>query len=114
MHDWTLSRRAALGSHILEGVSEVGPFQRTRLRLSASLRGKTLFSIFVVIVALMGGLYALGRVVLLRGFSNVEEDFARQNLERASSALLNELSTLDRNKPIDFAKLLQLVGYAVQ
>ena len=74
----------------------MGPFQRTRLRLSASLRGKTLFSIFVVIVALMSGLYALGRVVLLRGFSNVEEDFARQNLERASSALLNELSTLDR------------------
>ena len=87
---------AQTASRILIRVSALGPFQRTRLRLSASLRGKTLFSILVVMVALMSGLYALGRAVLLRGFSNIEEDFARQNLQRASSALLNELSTLDR------------------
>lgn len=82
--------------------STLGPFQRTRLRLAASLRGKTLFSILVVILVLMSGLYALGRIVLLRGFSIVEEDFARQNLERASSALANELSTLDRTT-IDYS-----------
>ena len=74
----------------------MGPFQRTKLRLSASLRGKTLFIILAVVLGLVGGLYALARVVLLRGFENIEEDFARQNLDRASSALSNELATLDR------------------
>jgi PAS domain S-box-containing protein len=80
----------------------VGPIQRTRLRLSASLRGKTLFIILVAIIGLVGGLYALARVVLLRGFANIEEDFARQNLDRASSALTNELATLDRTT-IDYS-----------
>jgi PAS domain S-box-containing protein len=74
----------------------VGPFQRTKLHLSASLRGKTLFILLAVVLGLVGGLYALARVVLLRGFENIEEDFARQNLDRASSALSNELATLDR------------------
>ena len=42
----------------------------------------------------MGGLFSLTRWVILRGFSKVEEDFARQNLDRASSALSNELDAL--------------------
>jgi len=69
---------------------------RPDLRVPSSLRRKTLLIISLAMVGLVGGLYALSRVVLLRGFSKVEEDFARQNLERASSALANELETLDR------------------
>jgi len=65
-------------------------------RLWKSLRGKTLLIVLAALVGLVGGLYTLSRMVLLRGFSNVEEDFARQNLERASSALSNELETLQR------------------
>ncbi|MGD0957234.1 MAG: CHASE4 domain-containing protein, partial [Candidatus Acidiferrales bacterium] len=65
-------------------------------RLWTSLRGKTLLIVLAALVGLVGGLYTLSRMVLLRGFSNVEEDFARQNLERASSALSNELETLQR------------------
>jgi PAS domain S-box-containing protein len=47
-------------------------------------------------VGLVGGLYTISRMVLLRGFAKLEEDFARQNLERASSAVKNELDTLER------------------
>lgn len=66
------------------------------LRMPSSLRGKTRFIIFVTMVCLAGGLYALSRLVLLRGFSHLENDFTRQNLDRASSALSNELTSLDR------------------
>jgi len=67
-----------------------------RFRLWTSLRGKTLLIVLAALVGLVGGLYTLSRIVLVRGFSRVEEDFARQNLERASSALSNELETLQR------------------
>ena len=66
------------------------------LRAPTSLRRKTLLIISVAMLGLVGGLYALSRVVLLRGFSKIEDEFARQNLERASSALANELEMLDR------------------
>jgi PAS domain S-box-containing protein len=74
----------------------MGPLEATRLRFSSSLRGKTLLIIGLTMFGLVGGLYLLSRVVLLRGFAHLEEDFARQNLERISSALANELATLDR------------------
>jgi PAS domain S-box-containing protein len=74
----------------------LGPFKAAPLRFFSSLRGKTLLIIFATMVGLVGGLYAISRVLLLRGFANLEEDFARQNLERASSAVQNELDTLDR------------------
>ena len=45
-------------------------------------------------LGLVGGLFSLSREVILKGFSNVEAELARQNLERASSALANELDTL--------------------
>jgi PAS domain S-box-containing protein len=61
-----------------------------------SLRGKTLLIIFVTILGLVGGLYSLSRLVLLRGFNHLEADFARENLDRASSAVSNELAMLDR------------------
>jgi len=74
----------------------VGPFRAAPLRFAASLRGKTIIIIVVTVLSLVGGLYSLARVIILRGFVKVEEDFARQNLERASSALANELDTLER------------------
>ena len=74
----------------------MGPFKAAPLRFAASLRGKTILIIFITMLGLVGGLYSLARVVILRGFEKVEEDFARQNLERASSALANELETLER------------------
>ncbi|HYL46200.1 MAG TPA: CHASE4 domain-containing protein [Candidatus Limnocylindrales bacterium] len=46
-------------------------------------------------LGLAGGLYYLSRAVLIRGFSALEDEFARQNLDRARSALLKELDTLD-------------------
>jgi PAS domain S-box-containing protein len=74
----------------------LGPFRAAPLRFLSSLRGKTLLIIIVTMVGLVGGLYTISRLVLLRGFTNLEEDFARQNLEQASSAVQNELDTLER------------------
>ena len=59
-----------------------------------SLRGKTVLIVLAALVCLVGGLFSLTRLVILRSFSKVEEDFARQNLNRASSALSNELDAL--------------------
>jgi len=74
----------------------LGPFKAAPLRFLSSLRGKTLLIILLAMLGLVGGLYALSRVILLRGFNHLEEDFARQSLGRASSALANELDTLAR------------------
>ncbi|MGB0036620.1 MAG: CHASE4 domain-containing protein [Candidatus Acidiferrales bacterium] len=74
----------------------MGPLEATRLRFSSSLRGKTLLIIIVAMIGLVGGLYALSRVVLLRGFYHLEEDFARQSLKRGTSAVATELAALDR------------------
>jgi PAS domain S-box-containing protein len=46
--------------------------------------------------AAVGSLFLLSRILLLRGYARLEEDFASQNLERAASALTNDLNTLDR------------------
>ncbi len=64
------------------------------LRLLTSLRGKTLVIVFATIVGLVGGLYMLSRIALLREFSNLEDSFARQDLQLASSGLSNELTAL--------------------
>jgi PAS domain S-box-containing protein len=66
------------------------------LRLPNSLRGKTLLIILATVFGLVGGLYALARVVLLRGYSNLEANFARQDMDRVSSVLANEIATLGR------------------
>jgi PAS domain S-box-containing protein len=47
-------------------------------------------------LGLVGGLFMLSRIVLMRGFAKLEEDFAVRDIERASSALANELNTLDQ------------------
>jgi len=74
----------------------------THLRLPHSLRGKTLLIIFITMFGLVGGLYTLARVLLLRGYSNLEADFTRRDMEEVSSALTDELATLDRSE-IDYA-----------
>jgi PAS domain S-box-containing protein len=66
------------------------------LQLHTSLRGKTLIIVFATLVGLVAGLYMLSRVALLREFSTLEEDFARQNLQQAYSGLTNQLSTLQQ------------------
>ena len=47
-------------------------------------------------LGLVGGLFVLSRIVLMRGFAILEEDFAGRDIARASSALANELNTLDQ------------------
>jgi PAS domain S-box-containing protein len=73
----------------------LGPFRAAPLRFASSLRGKTFLIILLTTLGLAGGLYYLSRAILIRGFSALEDEFARQNLDRARSALLNELDTLD-------------------
>ena len=64
--------------------------------LPSSLRQKTLLIIGLTMFVAVGSLFWLSRILLLRGFARLEEDFATENLERAASALTNELNTLDR------------------
>jgi PAS domain S-box-containing protein len=74
----------------------LGLLPKYGLRLPNSLRGKTLLIILITVFGLVGGLYVLARIVLMRGYSNLEADFARQDMDRVSSALANEISTLSR------------------
>ncbi|MGB8540300.1 MAG: CHASE4 domain-containing protein [Candidatus Acidiferrales bacterium] len=64
--------------------------------LPSSLRQKTLLIIVLTMFFAIGSLFLLSRLVLLHGYARLEESFARDNLERAASALTNELNTLDR------------------
>jgi len=74
----------------------VAPLHIAQLRAPSSLRRKTLLIIGITMLGLVGGLFALSRIVLMRGFARLEEDFAGRDISRASSALSNELSTLDQ------------------
>jgi two-component system cell cycle sensor histidine kinase/response regulator CckA len=47
-------------------------------------------------LGLVGGLFVLSRIVLMRGFARLEEELAGRDISRASSALSNELDTLDQ------------------
>jgi adenylate cyclase len=59
------------------------------------LRNKTLLIICLTLAGLIGVLYGFSRVVLLRSFAQAESSAARQNLERAYSAVSNDLASLD-------------------
>jgi PAS domain S-box-containing protein len=74
----------------------VAPLHIAQLRAPSSLRRKTLLIIGITMLGLVGGLFALSRIVLMRGFARLEEDFAGRDVSRASSALSNELNTLDQ------------------
>ena len=64
--------------------------------LPSSLRRKTLLIIGLTMFGTVVSLFFISRILLLRGYARLEEDFAAENLERAASALTNELNTLDR------------------
>ena len=74
----------------------MAPLHIAQLRVPSSLRRKTLLIIGMTMLGLVGGLFMLSRIVLMRGFAKLEEDFAGRDIERASSALANELNTLDQ------------------
>ncbi len=74
----------------------MGPLHIAQLRVPSSLRRKTLLIIGITMVGLVAGLFMLSRIVLMRGFAKLEEDFAVRDIERATSALANELNTLDQ------------------
>jgi PAS domain S-box-containing protein len=74
----------------------VAPLHIAELRVPSSLRRKTLLIIGITMLGLVGGLFMLSRIVLMRGFAKLEEDFAGRDIERASSALANDLNTLDQ------------------
>ena len=65
-----------------------------RFSWRTSLRNKVVLIVLVAMVGLIGSLYALSRLVLMRGFSHLEDDFVTENIGRASSALANEIDTL--------------------
>jgi PAS domain S-box-containing protein len=65
--------------------------------LPTSLRRKTLLIIALTTIGMVGGLSLISRFLLDRGFGKLEAEFARDNVERASAAIANELSTLDRS-----------------
>jgi PAS domain S-box-containing protein len=74
----------------------LGPLQIAQLHVPSSLRRKTLLIIAITMIGLVGGLYWLSHILLMSGFTRLEEDFAREDARRASSALSNDLNTLDR------------------
>ncbi|MFZ0084943.1 MAG: CHASE4 domain-containing protein, partial [Candidatus Acidiferrales bacterium] len=74
----------------------MGPLQIAQLHVPSSLRRKTLLIIAITMIGLVGGLYWLSHILLMSGFTKLEEDYAREDAGRAASALNNELNTLDR------------------
>ena len=74
----------------------LGPLQIAQLHVPSSLRRKTLLIIAITMIGLVGGLYWLSHILLMSGFTRLEEDFAREDAQRASSALSNDLNTLDQ------------------
>jgi len=59
------------------------------------LRNKTLLIICLTLAGLIGVLYGLSRIVLLRNFARLESSDTQHNLERAVSAIANDVNELD-------------------
>lgn len=59
------------------------------------LRTRTLLSVVFSLVSLVAILYSVARVSMMRSFAALEADDTRQNLERATAVLADDLSTLD-------------------
>jgi PAS domain S-box-containing protein len=74
----------------------LGSLRIAEQALPTSLRRKTLLIIALTTIGLVGGLSLISHYLLSRGFGKLEAEFARENVERASGAIANELSTLDR------------------
>ena len=60
-----------------------------------TLRKKTLMIVGLTIIGLLVILYFVTQITLVRSFTELEEQYTRQNVERALSALFNDLLTLD-------------------
>ncbi len=78
--------------------------------LPSSLRRKTLLIIVLTMFVAVGSLFLLSRLVLKHGYARLEESFARDSLDRAASALTNELNTLDRTTS-EYASWNQTYAY---
>jgi PAS domain S-box-containing protein len=74
----------------------LGSLRIAEQTLPTSLRRKTLLIIALTTVGLVGGLFLISRFLLNRGFGKLEEEFARENVSRASTAIASELTALDR------------------
>jgi PAS domain S-box-containing protein len=74
----------------------LGSLRIAEQSLPTSLRRKTLLIIALTTIGMVGGLSLISHYLLNRGFGKLEEEFARENVARASGAIANELSTLDR------------------
>jgi len=87
-------------AYLADGYTELKTSMGTKgiggIYLPSSLRQKTLLIIVLTMFVAVGSLFLLSRLVLLHGYARLEESFARDNLDRAASALTNELNTLDR------------------
>ena len=60
-----------------------------------TLRNKILIAIGMTFACLTAGLYLISRIILLRSFTNLEQQYVRRDVERAQSAVLDELAALD-------------------
>jgi PAS domain S-box-containing protein len=60
-----------------------------------TLRNKTLIIITVTLAGLIGLLYFISQTILLSSFAELEDQGVRQNVERVSAALQDELTNLD-------------------
>lgn len=78
--------------------------------LPSSLRQKTLLIIVLTMFVAVGSLFLLSRLVLKHGYARLEESFAKDGLDRAASALTNELNTLDRTTS-EYASWNQTYSY---
>ena len=74
----------------------MGSLRIAEQSVPTSLRRKTLLIIALTTVGLVGSLFLISRALLNRGFGKLEEEYARQSVNRASTAIANELTTLDR------------------
>jgi sensor domain CHASE-containing protein len=59
-----------------------------------TLRKKTLIIIGITLIALIAILYGTSRIILLRGFAELEKQSLGQNVERAKSMLFENLAAL--------------------
>jgi signal transduction histidine kinase len=59
------------------------------------LRTKTLIIISLTLISLIATLYIMSQIILLKSFADLEEQRAREDIERVLSALAAELTNLD-------------------
>jgi diguanylate cyclase (GGDEF)-like protein len=59
------------------------------------IRTKTLLIVAITLAGLLAGLYASARVIVLDGFSEIEDSAVRENVQRAEDALGSEVAQLE-------------------